>query len=413
MFFFKHGEFTGIKHSLLLILTFIILTCCDSETIKDIDIAYLSDSDLQIATDVFLDQAQLISEKTPVSIVDKTDVFIPAGKRNYVSLACYWWPNPDSDNGLPYQRIDGKVNPETRSQRSDLPKLIEMAKRVEILSAAFRISRDERFAKSAIRQLSVWFLNPNSSMHPHLEHAQMIKGRNTGRSYGVIDTWWLIRVVDSFQTLSQSAHWSDDIETELKTWFTHYLNWLLNSEFGQTESRSKNNHGTWYDVQIATFSDFIELDYPAKVFLNESVRSRVRQQISFTGKQKHETKRPRPAHYSIFNLNGLIRLATYVHTTQPDILQHKEFPSGSLNHALYYLTDMMNENVTAELSDPYDRTDGSLLYAELLFKAADLTGNSDFEHYAIGYVNKNLTNNPKLLVPLIKTGRYKNSAVHN
>ena len=34
-----------------------------------------------------------------------------ATKNDYVSLGTYWWENPDTDNGLPYIRRDGYVNP--------------------------------------------------------------------------------------------------------------------------------------------------------------------------------------------------------------------------------------------------------------------------------------------------------------
>ena len=46
------------------------------------------------------------------SVTDKT-LSPPSGnKHDYMSLAPYWWPNPNTANGLPYIRRDGVVNPE-------------------------------------------------------------------------------------------------------------------------------------------------------------------------------------------------------------------------------------------------------------------------------------------------------------
>jgi hypothetical protein len=51
---------------------------------------------------------------TPVSVMDK-DVTPPSGdKRDYMSQAPYWWPDPAKPDGRPYIRRDGERNPEIR-----------------------------------------------------------------------------------------------------------------------------------------------------------------------------------------------------------------------------------------------------------------------------------------------------------
>src|SRR5687767_4063527 len=46
----------------------------------------------------------------PFSVVDE---FIPPGgtRHDYMSQAPYFWPNPETTNGLPYVRRDGERNP--------------------------------------------------------------------------------------------------------------------------------------------------------------------------------------------------------------------------------------------------------------------------------------------------------------
>ena len=51
----------------------------------------------------------------PVSVMDKVDMPPSGNKHDYVSLAPYWWPNPNTPNGLPYIRKDGEINPEVKS----------------------------------------------------------------------------------------------------------------------------------------------------------------------------------------------------------------------------------------------------------------------------------------------------------
>ena len=46
------------------------------------------------------------------SVTDKTKPAPSGDKHDYFSMARYWWPNPNTPDGLPYVRKDGKVNPE-------------------------------------------------------------------------------------------------------------------------------------------------------------------------------------------------------------------------------------------------------------------------------------------------------------
>src|SRR5437868_6138387 len=46
------------------------------------------------------------------SVVNK-EFLPPSGdKHDYMSMGTYWWPNPNTTNGLPYVRRDGQANPE-------------------------------------------------------------------------------------------------------------------------------------------------------------------------------------------------------------------------------------------------------------------------------------------------------------
>lgn len=312
---------------------------------------------------------------TPLlAVTNKPTTGILPDSRTYVSLATYWWPDPDSDDGLPYIRRDGEVNPETTGQQSDLPRMIEMAQRVELLANAFELTENEKYAKSAIAQLYTWFIDAETSMYPHLEHAQMVRGLNRGRSYGVIDTWWLVRVVESFPHLRQSAYWNDEFEAGLRAWFTHYLNWLRNSEFGRTEMQSENNHGTWYDLQVITFARFVGQEEFARNYLERVSLGRIPDQISISGRQKHEARRPRPLHYSIYNLSGLMKLALHGKELGMDFKNADGWFSGSLEDACRYLVNQMKGTDPALLVHPEDATDTARLYSDLAKNTQELFG---------------------------------------
>ena len=50
--------------------------------------------------------------RKPLTIVNKPKAPSAIDKHDYVSLAPYWWPDPDKPDGLPYIHKDGQTNPE-------------------------------------------------------------------------------------------------------------------------------------------------------------------------------------------------------------------------------------------------------------------------------------------------------------
>src|SRR5262245_21212541 len=48
----------------------------------------------------------------PLSVVQKSTTPPSGDKHDYLSQAPYFWPNPETSNGLPYIRRDGERNPE-------------------------------------------------------------------------------------------------------------------------------------------------------------------------------------------------------------------------------------------------------------------------------------------------------------
>src|SRR5258705_7843733 len=127
----------------------------------------------------------------PVSVMEKKNDPPSGNKHDYMSLAPYHWPDPSKPNGLPYMRKDGQTNPEVLEYKDKeyMPKLCES---VYALSLAYYFSRDRMYADHAAKLLRVWFLDTATRMNPNLNHGQMIKGQNTGRGAGLIDSMHFI-----------------------------------------------------------------------------------------------------------------------------------------------------------------------------------------------------------------------------
>ena len=178
----------------------------------------------------------------PFSVMQKKMTPPSGDKHDYLSQGPYWWPNPDTPDGLPYVRHDGIVNPEYYD--FDSRTLGRMATSVFTLSLAWFYTGNEPYAERSLELLKTWFLDPATRMNPHLEYGQAIPGRTEGRGIGIIETGNLVRVVNGIGMLKGAHALKEEDLKGLKDWFNEYTHWLISSKNGMDERMYFNNHGT-------------------------------------------------------------------------------------------------------------------------------------------------------------------------
>jgi hypothetical protein len=312
----------------------------------------------------------------PLTIVNKPKAPPSGDKHDYVSMAPYFWPDPKKMDGLPYIRRDGKVNPERN--KYDAPLLKKMAQAVSTLALACFLSGEERYGKHATQLLRVWFLDAKTRMNPNLNYAQFIPGVNQGRGIGIIDTVALLGVVDGIGLLESSRSWTQADQAGMKKWFRDYLKWLRTSKGGKQEAAAANNHGSWYDVQVATYALFAGEDKEAvKKVLEASKTKRIARQIEPDGRQPLELKRTKAFGYSQGNLRALFALATLGDQVGVDLWHFETKDGRSIRKALDWLVPF----ATGAKKWPYQQITpfrgGSL--APLLRRAAVAYGEKRYE----------------------------------
>ena len=269
--------------------------------------------------------------------VTQKDILPPSkDKHDYMSIAPYWWPNPNSANGLPYVRRDGRSNPE-RDKAPDRKNLDAMIKNVITLAQGYFFTRQETYARQATKLLRVWFLDEATKMNPNLKYAQAIPGLNYGRAAGIIETHNLPELVDAAGLLNGSTSWSLNDQKTLQKWFDAYLTWLLDSPEGRAESKAQNNHGSWYDVQIASFALFFEKNDVAEKILGEFPMKRIAKQVEPDGQQVYELARTQAWSYSVFNLEALFDAASLGDKLRQDLWNYETPDKRSVRKALDWL----------------------------------------------------------------------------
>jgi hypothetical protein len=283
-------------------------------------------------------EADSVLLKRPISVTEKTE-FPPNGtKHDYFALASYEWPNPNTPNGLPYVSRDGQTNPETLLIK-DREYLEEMVDRVMILAIASYFTDSPKYALKAQELLRVWFLDNDTYMEPSLKYGDFERGKGRLNPSGIMGAHHLAHLVDAIGMLELSPKWNRSIQEGMEQWFSKYLDWLLNSDLAKLEGQRKNNHGSYYTVQVSAIAFFLNKADITKRLLKstmqdltnaplDDVSKLIGVKINPDGTQPFEIRRANSLHYHIWNLYGLALLARIGDQVGVDLWNYKIHGTG-------------------------------------------------------------------------------------
>ena len=141
-------------------------------------------------------------------ILVAADRYLPQPQAPITSL-----PAPDS----PASPHDYYSSPDAFTAHRDA--LQALGHIVPALTAAYVITKSERYAQQAISHLRAWCVSPDTALTPNLEYAQVVPPAEKGRPDGVIEGVPLAEIAQSVPFLQNSeALTQSDLDTITK-WF--------------------------------------------------------------------------------------------------------------------------------------------------------------------------------------------------
>lgn len=312
----------------------------------------------------------------PLHITDKIAKHSEGNPHEYYSNGDYWWPNPDTLDGLPYIQRDGLSNPDNFNYHRMA--IRDMRTNVANLAAGYKISGNEEYAKHAVRILYEFFLDEKTYMAPHLMYSQAIPGRCSGRGIGVIDTLHLTEVPFAIRALEASPYMTAQILSGLKKWFSDYLDWMNTHEYGIAERDYVNNHAVCWHVQALSFAGFVGNDEIISECIERYKNVILPNQMRADGGFTLELKRTKPYGYSIFVLDNLISLVHIASIYGEDLWDFTTEDGKGAMLALDFLMPYLCDKSKWFLPPDIDHDDGWPARASFMVFAGLRTGDETY-----------------------------------
>jgi hypothetical protein len=314
---------------------------------------------------------QYLTEQ-PITVTASHSPRSPGGLNDYFSEGDYWWPNPANPDG-PYIQKDGQSNPDNFNDHRLA--LIRLSLQMPALTAAWKITRQKKYALKAADHLRAWFVTPATRLNPNLEYAQAVHNLSTGRNFGIIDTLHLVEVARAVTVLKPALPPAD--YTATLAWFTEYLAWLTTSKPGQLERDTKNNHAVTWLLQAA---EFARLTTNAEVTADCIHRLKtilIPNQIAPDGSLPQELARTKPYSYSLFNLDAFATCAQVLSTPVPSATENlwtfQPAKGGTIQSMIAFMAPFIRDKSTwpykhdIEHFDEFPVRQPSLLFGGLAF----------------------------------------------
>jgi len=216
--------------------------------------------------------------------------------------------------------------------------LIKFSIQVCALTAAYVLTKEDKYADHAADHLRAWFIDPAHRMTPSLPYAQLLPGTTTPRPDGILDAVHLAEVAQAVSFIAHSDSLSNEELNAIYKWFADYLDWLGSARIALLARDQKNHVASAWLLQAAAFArlapepsgavrkvpvpkdPYTQLTPPPNeiidlAHLRHHYRAAfLRGQVLFDGSFPHEVTTPWPYRYSLFNLDMLAGICDLLST---------------------------------------------------------------------------------------------------
>lgn len=320
------------------------------------------------AVEHLVKQAKKALKRGPYSVTHKKYPHPGGDQHDFLAYGAYFWPNPDTENGIPWIMRDGFSNPDARM---DWKAFQPMVRATWVLGLAYYYTRDEAFAEHAALLLRTWFIDKETRMNPSVKYGKVIPGVVEG-GYAVAGFGYGFRkIYDIAGILESSPAWTAADKKGLQQWTRAFMTWSETSRYGRNEYLSKSNHSTFFHMTLALQALYVGDESKARVTLKNYIHNRIPHHFAADGSQPYEIIRANNYDYHRCNLQIALDIAQMADRFDDlDAWNYKTAEGAGLRRSLEFLVPYF----TGEKKWPYFKrhifTISNYLRARLMRRAA-------------------------------------------
>jgi hypothetical protein len=342
------------------------------------------DDSIGFALRALINKADKLLLNPDVAVTQKNEraTRVSGDAHYYISLSSYFWENKD-DPSAPWIYRDGQYNWEEIKQYDHI-NWETMCSRVTTFALAWWCTNNSTYINAAIKQIRVWFLNPETYMYPNLDYVQTIPNVMKGSHAGIIDLNQVDQLINCIGLIEKSPCWTLDDSIAFKNWCKEMTVWLTTSEAGKKEAASTNNHGVYYDKILASFAAYSGNRELVHNILQDFLESRIAVQIGTNGEMEHEMSRADAHHYLIWSLNGLISMAMIGDNFGVDLWHATSSKDSSIKKSIEWSIGFIDNSKKWPYPATFDL--GLQRFVDIFWRSSGIYGgihNDIFEKYII------------------------------
>ena len=171
-------------------------------------------------------------------------------------------------------------------------------------------------------------------------------GRCEGRCIGIIDTYQLVRLVNSLGILEETGKWKENERANVRDWIKQYLTWLITSENGIQESHQPNNHATAWAAQVITFGAYVGNRAAINLVCYQFRNTLIPDQMDNRGGFPWEEARTKSFSYSVSNMNLFAVICEAAYTQGVNLWHFRTADGRGMRSTLGYLLPCFKDPTT-------------------------------------------------------------------
>lgn len=192
------------------------------------------------------------------AVTDKTLTPPSGDKHHFFTWATYHW-RIGGLNSTKVKRYDGHRSPGTvlydeHSRLYDRTRLANFHRNVSILTLAGYFSGETKYFSKAVHLIRVWFLNPETRMHPSLQWSSTTAKRGKFQGTTLLEGGRLVFVYDMIKLLLREGAFSAKETDNLLDWARNMTDFVGTSRLGKSDYFKENNLAVNLDIHMASLA---------------------------------------------------------------------------------------------------------------------------------------------------------------